>query len=73
MLPETGLPETEHRDGQPFVHLVGPLGDELRHAPRMHRRTLAIAIVLNLCLFIFTLVFVPFGVIRWGWGYNLGH
>ena len=55
----------------PFVHLVGPLRDELRAAPPLHRRTLLIAMVLNLWLFAFTLVFVPYGIWRWGWGYSL--
>jgi hypothetical protein len=57
----------------PFVHRVGPLREELRAAPSMHKWTLIIAIALNVWLFVFTLVFVPYGIWRWGWGYNLGN
>ncbi len=55
-----------------YVHLVRPFRQEIRDAPRLHQVTLLVTMVMNVWLFVFTLTFVPYGVLRWGWGYNLG-
>lgn len=67
-LGEAGAPV----DQRPFIHPVGTFRAELRDAPRMHQVTIALGAILNVWLVVFSLAFVPYGVIEWGWGYNLG-